>query len=104
MTKYVFAYHGGAMAETEEEQAAVMAKWGAWMEGIGADLVDGGNPTAMACTVNADGSVSDGGGANPVTGYSLVTAADLHAAAEIAKGCPILESGGSVEVAEAIEM
>ena len=57
----------------------------------------------MAKTVSA-GSVADGGGANPLTGYSLITAADLDAAVEAAKGCPILESGGSVEVAETIDM
>ena len=33
-----------------------------------------------------------------VGGYTLIEARDLAHAAELAKGCPILEVGGSVEV------
>ncbi len=104
MPKYVFAYHGGSMPEAEAERAEIMAAWGAWMEGIGSDLADGGNPTGPSKTVNSDGSIADDGGANPLSGYSLVNAADIDAAVAIAAKCPILEGGGSVEVAEAIEM
>ena len=105
MSKYVLGYHGGSgMASTEEEMAAVMAKWGAWFGELGAAIVDGGAPTAQAATVGSDGSVSEGGGSNPLTGYSIVTAGSLDEAAALAKGCPILEAGGSVEVAELIEM
>jgi hypothetical protein len=104
MTKYVFAYHGGSMPESAEEQAEVMADWEGWFGTIGASIVDGGNPTGQSVTVNADGSTSDGGGANPISGYTLVNADSISAAADLAKGCPILTNGGSVEVAEAIDM
>lgn len=104
MAKFVLTYHGGGMAETEEEQAQVMAAWGAWMEGLGSALVDPGNPTAQSKTISADGSVSDGGGSNPVTGYSLLEAASLDAAVILAKDNPILRSGGSIEVLETIDM
>ena len=103
MPKYVLAYHGGGMPETEEEQAEVMAAWGAWMGSLGNALTDWGNPTGQAKTISGD-NVTDGGGANPISGYSLLEAADIDAAVEAAKGCPIIEGGGSVEVAEAIEM
>jgi hypothetical protein len=103
MAKYLLAYHGGGMAETEEEQAAVMAKWGAWYAGLGASLVDGGAPTMPTQTVAADGSVGDGG-ANPVTGYTIITADSMDDALDKAAGCPIRESGGSIEVGELIEM
>jgi hypothetical protein len=33
-----------------------------------------------------------------IGGYTLITANDLAQAAEIAKGCPILDVGGAVEV------
>jgi len=104
MSKYVLAYHGGSMPESEAEQAEIMAAWGAWFESMGAAVVDGGNPISQAKTVNSDGSVSDGGGANPLSGYSVVNAVDLDSALGLAKGCPILAGGGSVEVAEAIDM
>lgn len=104
MPKYLLAYHGGGMPETPEEGAAVMAAWGAWMGGLGEALLDPGNPTGPAVTIAADGSASPGGGANPVTGYSLLDAESLDAAAALAAGCPILASGGSVEVCQTLEM
>ncbi len=104
MSKYLLAYHGGSMAETEAAQAAVMEAWGQWFASLGDAVVDGGAPVGAATTIAADGSTSSGGGANPVSGYSLLTASDLDAAVALAKGCPILASGGSIEVAETIEM
>ena len=103
MPKYVLAYHGGSMPETAAAQEKVMAAWGAWFGSLGEAVIDGGNPTGLAKTVTS-GAVRDGGGANPLTGYSLLTAADINAAVALAKGCPILDAGGSVEVAEAIDM
>ncbi len=104
MSKYVFAYHGGGMPESEEEGAKVMAAWESWFGSIGPSIADGGNPVGQSKTVASNGSVSDGGGANPITGYTLVNADNLDAAVELAKGCPILADGGTVEVAEAIDM
>lgn len=104
MTKYLLSYHGGGMPESEEEGAKVMAAWGVWMEGVGSAMADGGAPVGQSATLAADGSSTSGGGANPVTGYSLITAESLDAAIELSKGCPILLSGGSIEIGETIEM
>ena len=105
MPKFVLAYHGGsAMPDTEAEMAQVMEIWGAWFGSLGDALVDGGNPISTTVTVGSDGSTSDGGGSNPLTGYSLINAGDIDAAVAHAKGCPVLANGGSVEVAEAIDM
>jgi hypothetical protein len=104
MAKYLFTYHGGGMPESEEEQAKHMAAWGEWMGATGAAFVDMGAPVGAVKTVGAD-SVTDGGGANPVGGYGLVEAADLDAACEIAKGCPVVTlSGGTVQVGETFEV
>jgi hypothetical protein len=104
MAKYLFVYHGGKNPETEAEVTEVINSWGEWMGGMGAAVIDGGNPVGMSSTVNSDGSVSDNGGANPASGYGLFEAPDLSDALEKAKGCPILSSGGTIEVAEAIDM
>ena len=104
MAKYLFVYHGGSQPETEEEIAAVIDAWGSWMGSMGAAVVDGGNPVGMSSTVNPDRSVADNGGSNPASGYGLFEAADLDDAIAKAKGCPILDAGGSVELAECIDM
>lgn len=102
MAKYIFAYHGGQMPETPEEGQKVMAAWESWFAGLGSAVIDGGNPAGQSKTVTS-GGVEEGGGANPISGYSLVEADSLDAACEMAKGCPILDHG-SVEVAEAMDM
>jgi hypothetical protein len=104
MAKYLLVYHGGGMAETPAEQEKVMAAWGTWYGQLGAAVADGGNPVGAAKTVASNGSVSDGGGANPATGYTLITADNLDAAVAMSKGCPILMSGGSVEVCETFDV
>ena len=103
--KFVFAYHGGSVPEdmTDEERNAVMGEWMAWMGSHEKAFLDMGNPIAATKTVASDGT-TDGGGANPLTGYSLIEAADLDAATKIAEECPVLKSGGTVEVAQAIDM
>lgn len=90
--------------QSKEESAKVMAVWGQWFGTLGSAVVDGGNPVGASSTVQSDGSVVNNGGANPASGYPLVEAASLADALEKAKGCPILAAGGSVEVAEAMDM
>jgi hypothetical protein len=104
MPKYLLGYHGGGMPQSPEEGAKVMAAWNTWMGTLGKALVDPGNPTGPVKTIAANGKVSDGGGANPLTGYSLIEAANLDEAIELAKGCPQLLSGGSIQVAETMAM
>jgi len=104
MAKYLFIYHGGSNPETEAEVAEVMDAWGAWLGSMGSAVIDGGNPVGTPSTVNPDGSVADNGGSNPATGYGLFEASDLDDALAKAKGCPILAAGGSIELAEAIDM
>jgi hypothetical protein len=104
MAKFVLAYHGGAVQATEEEQAAAMTAWTDWFTALGPAIVEPGNPVGRAKTVESDGSVTEGGGTNPVTGYTVIRANDLDAAVEAAKGCPVLAGGGTVEVAEMIEL
>jgi len=103
MGKYVLAYRGGSMAETEAEQQAVMTQWMNWFGALGEAVVDGGAPFGPSATVSPDGSVKDGG-KSALTGYSIVNANDLADASEKAKGCPVLSSGGSVDVYEAMPM
>jgi hypothetical protein len=104
MTNYVFAYSGGnGVAADEAERNAQYAKWGQWFGELGAAVVEGGAATGTAKTVGPGATVSDGG-SRGLTGYSIVSADSLYAAVELAKGCPVLEIGGAVDVYEAIAM
>lgn len=103
MSNFIFAFHGGSMPDTPEEGERVMAQWTAWMGDLGKSIVDPGGPVGQSSTVSAAG-VADDGGANPLSGYMVVSAASKASAIEMAGGCPIVEAGGSVEVVEVLDM
>jgi hypothetical protein len=98
----VLVYKGGSMAETPEAQEAAMKKWGEWFGTLGSAVIEGGNPFGPSTAVRADGST--GATTAALTGYSVLQAENLDLASKLAGGCPVLESGGTVEVYEAIDM
>lgn len=103
MPNYIFAYHGGKMPETPEEGAKVMAAWNAWYGGMGDNLQNGGGPLGQSHTVSKSGVVEDGG-ANPISGFTVISAASYAEADKLAAGCPIIDDGGDVEVCEIVDM
>jgi hypothetical protein len=103
MPDYIIAYHGGNRPESPEDGAKQMAKWKAWVAGLGDAVVNPGTPLGKSRIVSS-GRVSDDGGSNPMTGFSVVRADSMDAALEIAKGCPYLDIGGTIEVAEVMQM
>ena len=100
MANYLLAYKGGGMAETDAEREAAMAAWGAWFGTLGPAIVDAGNPFGPSAAVGPGGA--DGAASSGLSGYSVLSADSLTAATELAKGCPVLASGGSVEVYETV--
>ena len=98
MANYLLVFHGGSMPESQEEGAKVMAAWTDWFGSLGASLVDGGNPASQTRTLGPDGSVTPDP-AGP-TGYSVISADSMDAAVELARGCPVLQGGASIQVVE----
>lgn len=96
MGNYLFAYRGGAMAQTDEEREAAMAAWGSWFGSLGDAIVDAGNPFGPSTSVGGDGP------GTPLSGYSVIKADSIEAAGALAGGCPVLAHGGSVDVYETI--
>jgi cytochrome c556 len=100
MANYVLVYKGGGgMAEDEAARQQIMEAWGRWFGSLGESLVDGGNPFGSSAVVASNGSVSNSA-TSALTGYSIIKGDSLQAATEAAKGCPVLSSGGSIEVYE----
>ena len=96
MSRFVLAFRGqpGRTAASAEDQA-----WGAWLGRLGAAVVDG-NRVGATRTLPAAGRGDPGSAV--LTGYVVIDAADLDAAAAVAGGCPGLADGVDVEVAEVI--
>ena len=109
MSKFMFVYRGGhedMKNASPEQMQQVMQMWMDWIQaGTEAGwMLDGGDGLKPeGAVVQPDLSVIDGPFAESkelVGGYSMVEAADLPAAIGLAKGSPMIASGGSVEVRE----
>lgn len=105
MANYVLIYTGGGgMGASEEEQQKIMAEWGVWYGKMGASIVDGGAPFGASKNLTTDG-VGDGPlGDTPATGYTVITADSLDAAAKACEDHPHVSHGGQVQVFETIDM
>lgn len=101
MANYIFGFHSGPNPTPPGPD--VMEKWMAWFKDMGDAVVEMGAPLGNSKTVGSSG-VSDDGGINPLTGYTIVKAASVEAACKMAAGCPGIADGGSVEVAECMQM
>jgi hypothetical protein len=102
MAKFVYLYSGGQAPETAAAQEESMQAWGAWFGALGDSVVDAGNQFGGGSTVSSQGVAT--GAASGLGGYSVVNAGSLVEAAAKADGCPIVESGGRVEIYEAAPM
>jgi hypothetical protein len=111
MAEFLYLYRGGERGATPQESQQIMEKWMSWFKELTAsgNLKDGGQPLEAEGKVVKDKgrTVTDGPFAEAkdlVGGYTLVEAANLARAAELAKGCPILERQGVVEVRPIMKM
>ena len=70
---------------------------------LGDSAVSPANPLKNTSTVNSDGTVTSGG-TTSMSGFTIIEVDSMDAALSIAKACPFLDIGGSLEVSELIEM
>lgn len=105
MNDYLYVFRGGMDPNASPaEMQANLGKWGAWIEDLskrgvfvaGQPLAREGKVIAGAGKVVTDGPYAEA--KDLVGGYLIVKSETLAGAAELSRGCPIFESGGSVEV------
>jgi hypothetical protein len=80
-----------------------MAEWQTWADSLGESLINKGAPLGQSKTISA-GGVTDGGGENPLVGYSILSTDSIVKAAKMAEACPHISIGGSMLVSEMMEM
>jgi hypothetical protein len=103
--KYLLVYYGGGMPETPAAQARVLKQWDTWFKKLGPGLIDPGLPfSGQVNKVKPDGTTARGPIGQRATGYTIIEAATLDKATKVAKGCPLLKSGGSISVYETASM
>jgi hypothetical protein len=116
MSEFILLYrntmeaHREAMGSPEKAQQS-MTKWRAWIKEMTekGQLKNVGQPLERVGKVvgGKNKSVTDGPYAEAkdvVGGYSIIEARDLEQAAQVASGCPVLETGGSVEIRPVMQL
>src|SRR5215472_2354128 len=105
MSEFTFLFRGRDTTASAEQRHKHTEKWVTWFKELSAKghIKDPGHPLQQGGQVvkGKQKVVNDGPYAEAkdvVGGYSLIEANDLAHAVELAKDCPILEVGGSVEV------
>ncbi len=99
MAQYIITYLGGDQPSSPEEGQRHFAKYKEWLSSLGDSVVSPANPFKNTSTVNSDGSVTSGS-TTSMSGYTIVESDSMEAALKIAKACPFLDMGGSLEVSE----
>ncbi len=103
MTQYMITYLGGNQPATPEEGKQHFAKYMQWLAALGNAAVSPANPLKGTCVMHPDGQVTEGG-MTSMSGFTLIEAESMEAAQKIARDCPFLEIGGSLEISELIKM
>jgi hypothetical protein len=105
MSEFAFLYRGRDFNASPEQMQKTMEKWRAWfkelsekghIKDIGHPLEDAGKVVKGRQKTITDGPFAEA--KDVIGGFTLIEAQDLQQAAELAKGCPILQAGGSLEI------
>ncbi len=107
-TKFLYLYRAPAKASSKppspEEMQAMFAQWNAWKAKFDLEILDVGDGLKPGGAVYKAGSVTDGPfieAKEVMAGYSIVAAASLARAVDIAKECPMnFVPGASIEIRE----
>ena len=92
MPSFVFSYRVPHDYQPGSPETA--AAWRDFFSSLGDGLADTGHAAIQSAVLG------DIGADTRLGGYSIVTADDLDAATQLAKGCPALGMGGGVEIGQ----
>ncbi len=100
MKKYLLVYRGAIQPDNGKKH---MSDWMEWAKGMGDAMLDPGLPIGSSKTVSKD-NVVETESSNPICGMTVIQAADLEVALKLSAACPHIAIGGTIEVAEAMDM
>lgn len=102
MTQFVFVYLGGNQPSSPEEANNHYSKYMEWLSSLGDAVAIPLIPLKDTNTVGSDRTIREGG-SSAMSGFSIIKADSMADALSIAKSCPFLDIGGSLEVSELMQ-
>jgi hypothetical protein len=103
MPQYVIVYLGGDQPSSPVEGKRHFSKYMDWLSSLGDSVISPANPLKHTHTVNPNRTVTPGS-TTTMSGYTIIKADSMEAALAMAKACPFLDIGGSLEVSELAAM
>lgn len=103
MPRYALIYRNGTPPQSPEEGQKHMEAWRAWSAGLGDAMVEPGMPFSKAVSLSSDG-VSEDVGNQSFDGVSIIEAENFEQAQKMAAGCPHIDLGGDLIVAEGMDL
>ena len=102
MAQFAFLYLGEPQFDDPTEAQAHQKQWFDYIGGLGEAVVTPGMPMSPATRITADG-IGPAPTEGRLTGLTVVEAADMDAAVEMAKTCPFVDVG-TVDVVQVYQM
>ena len=102
MTKYIIAYLGGNKPASPKEAQQHMSEYRDWLSALGSSAISPANPLKNTHTLKADSVTPTS--TTSMSGFTIIEAGSMEAALAIAKDCPFLNLGGTLEVSELVKM
>lgn len=103
MPQYIFVYLGGEYPSDPEEGNKHFSKYQEWLASLGSAVVSPAIPFKDTHTVHQDKTVEPGT-TSAMSGLSIIKMDSMDDALAVAKTCPFLEIGGTLEISEMIDM
>jgi hypothetical protein len=103
MKQFVLVYLGGNQPASETAASKHYKRYVEWLTALGDAVVVPTIPLKDTHTVSPDGMTKEGG-SSAMSGFTIIKAESLQAALSIARDCPFLEIGGSLEVSEMMQV
>ena len=103
MKQFVLVYLGGNQPTDPEAAQKHFTKYTEWLSSLGESLVVPTIPLKDTHNISLGGEVREGG-SSAMSGFTILKADSIDEALSIAKECPFLEIGGSLEVSEMMQV
>ncbi len=103
MAKFILSYLGGEQPSSPTEGKKHFEKYTQWLTLLGESVIIPTIPLKDTITINPDGTVIEGT-TTSMSGYTILEADSMEEALAMAKSCPFLEIGGSLEVSEIMQI
>ena len=102
MQTFMFVYLGGDYPADPEQARKHFAAYQQWLVGLGDAVISPAVPIRDTHVVHPDRNTEQGN-ITRMSGLSIINFPSMSAALEVARSCPFLDIGGTLEVSEVMD-